>query len=177
MGLGCIFIQTKWSAFVMSMFSNVYILCYMSRCTEDVTWIPTQSFYLIGNVEVTGECSKGYYCTLAAESATPTDGISGNECGLGDYCPTGSSAGTSCPTGTFNNITGLTNYTECEPCTPGYYCSQLGMSSLSGVCHAGHYIYWQYVNVMLFHVVCHIVYPQIVVCHHTATLVILLVSI
>ena len=53
------------------------------------------------------------------------------------YVFTGSSAGTNCPRGTFNNRTGLTNSSECEACTPGYYCSQLGMSAVSGVCYAG----------------------------------------
>lgn len=53
------------------------------------------------------------------------------------YIFSGSSAGTNCPRGTFNDITGLTNSSSCEPCTPGYYCSQLGMSAVSGVCYAG----------------------------------------
>ena len=41
----------------------------------------------------------GYYCVLNASTSTPTDGVTGNECNLGQYCLEGSSEGTGCPAG------------------------------------------------------------------------------
>ena len=41
----------------------------------------------------------GYYCILNASTSTPTDGVTGNECELGEYCPEGSSVGIKCPAG------------------------------------------------------------------------------
>lgn len=41
----------------------------------------------------------GYYCVLNASTSTPTDGVTGNECELGEYCPEGSSEGIGCPAG------------------------------------------------------------------------------
>jgi len=93
--------------------------------------------FVLGNTAETDLCSEGYYCTISSESSTPTDGSTGNICGQGHYCPAGSPAGVMCPAGTFNNITGLTNASECEQCTPGYYCSQTGMNAPSGKCYGG----------------------------------------
>ena len=42
-----------------------------------------------------------YYCTEAAYSDTPTDGVTGDVCPVGHYCPQGSSSP--------------------EPCSQGYY--------------------------------------------------------
>jgi hypothetical protein len=53
-----------------------------------------------------GDCSAGYYCIGGASSSTPTDGITGDICPMGAYCPTGSNQTTLCPPGTFGSATG-----------------------------------------------------------------------
>lgn len=92
---------------------------------------------LSGNTEPTDFCAAGHYCTLGAETATPVDGITGDICPEGKYCPVGTIVGVDCPKGTFSNLTGLMNETQCEACTPGHHCSQTGLTDVSGTCWAG----------------------------------------
>lgn len=47
----------------------------------------------------TGDCSAGYYCTAQANTSTPTDGVTGDVCPVGHYCPTGSTAPIPCEDG------------------------------------------------------------------------------
>lgn len=42
-----------------------------------------------------------------------------------------------CPAGTFSSLTGLTNETECQPCTPGHYCLEAGLMTPTGPCSKG----------------------------------------
>lgn len=44
-----------------------------------------------------------------------------------------------CPAGTYNNLTGLANYTECIPCDPGKYCPSQGLIEPLADCSAGFY--------------------------------------
>jgi hypothetical protein len=37
----------------------------------------------------TGVCSPGFFCLSGAISSTPTDGVTGNYCARGGYCPAG----------------------------------------------------------------------------------------
>ena len=37
----------------------------------------------------TGDCQAGYWCILASDSDTPTDGVTGRECPEGKYCVEG----------------------------------------------------------------------------------------
>jgi len=53
------------------------------------------------------DCPQGYYCEVNTTSAT-------------DF---------PCPTGTFNNGTGLQADTECTACTGGFYCDAPGVYS------------------------------------------------
>lgn len=57
---------------------------------------------------------EGYYCTINSTKKNPTDGVTGNECPIGHYCPKGSHAPIACSNGTFMNITGvfLTHFFE-----------------------------------------------------------------
>ena len=45
----------------------------------------------------------------------------------------------SCPLGTFSTNEGLWNDTQCEQCTPGFYCDVLNATSVTGPCAAGYY--------------------------------------
>lgn len=52
------------------------------------------------------DCEAGHYCTSGAKEAKPTDGVTGDICPNGTYCPRGSDAPKNCPIGTFLNSTG-----------------------------------------------------------------------
>ena len=92
---------------------------------------------ILGNTQPTDVCAPGHFCTLSAQSATPTDGVTGNICPAGRYCEAGSITGVGCPRGTFSNTQGLTNSSEYTQCTPGYFCGTTGLTSESGQCVAG----------------------------------------
>lgn len=55
---------------------------------------------------------------LFFHSAVPDQNI----CPQGRYCPTGTGVPFSCPSGTFSPSFGNTALTDCQSCTPGYYC-------------------------------------------------------
>ena len=50
-----------------------------------------------GLTEPTGRCSSGYYCVSRANTSQPTDGVTGDICPKGRYCPQGISIGIPCP--------------------------------------------------------------------------------
>ena len=76
-----------------------------------------------------GLCSAGFYC--ASGSVTPTPMFlylsdpSGGLCPPGSYCVNGSSAPTSCPAGTYTNVSGTA---ACTTCPARHYCPTTGMS-------------------------------------------------
>ena len=78
----------------------------------------------------------GYYCDNANG---PIGNLSNYECPTGYYCPSGvnRSNENACPTGTYNNRTMLVTSSECQPCSPGYYCQNVGLSELEGLCLGG----------------------------------------
>ena len=92
---------------------------------------------LSGNTYSYAPCTAGYFCTSGAASSTPTDGVTGNICPAGKYCPQGSIAGEPCPKGTFSNELELMNAGQCQNCTGGYYCDRSGLKAETGECWAG----------------------------------------
>ncbi|PIK48634.1 putative multiple epidermal growth factor-like domains protein 11, partial [Apostichopus japonicus] len=92
-----------------------------------------------GNTAPSDVCAAGHYCTQGADSATPTDGTTGDICPPGRYCEPGSITGDKCPKGSYSNQTGLTIAPECWNCTAGYYCGRTGLTKESGPCWAGYY--------------------------------------
>lgn len=68
--------------------------------------------------KVSTACSDGFLCEGSANNSMPTDGVTGDLCGVGHYCENG--AEIPCPAGTYSPIEGLS---ECFPCPQGYYCS------------------------------------------------------
>lgn len=63
--------------------------------------------------------SLGYFCVLGATNNAPTDGITGDICPIGSYCPTGSYNHIFCPNGTYSNHTGAS---VCYVCPEGFFC-------------------------------------------------------
>ena len=49
----------------------------------------------------------------------PTDGITGDICPRGGFCPEGSSIQANCPPGTYGNSTGNRAEEDCIQCDPG----------------------------------------------------------
>lgn len=107
------------------------------------------------------DCSAGYYCTFetytvaagdsqgfvcnkdtSATSRTCTRGsIVANQilCPKGYFCPIGSETATACPIGTFSNVTGNTDQSNCTKCGSGKFCSHRGMTTEGVNCTAGYY--------------------------------------
>nr|XP_054760935.1 neurogenic locus notch homolog protein 3-like [Lytechinus pictus] len=83
-------------------------------------------------------CPQGFYCA---------DGERLLACPRGHYCPegTGSNGSIPCPRGTYNPDLGLASVDQCQPCAPGYYCTQLGAytfgiaNASAGPCDQGYF--------------------------------------
>ena len=87
----------------------------------------------------TGNCSAGYYCIKNSTVAAPTDGIMGDKCPKGHYCPEGTLNTVACPPGTFLNSLGAKNESYCQACTPGKFCNDSGLELPVGDCLPGYY--------------------------------------
>ncbi|XP_053373919.1 uncharacterized protein LOC123532096 [Mercenaria mercenaria] len=72
------------------------------------------------------DCTDGYYCENTYEYPTI--------CPTGHFCVNGLKS--PCSAGTFTSNSGSA---QCEQCTPGYYCPNLGLSTVTDVCWIGHY--------------------------------------
>ena len=87
-----------------------------------------------------GDCAAGFYCLEGVNTSIPLNYYSGmgGVCPAGFWCPEGSSVPIPCPVGTFSNDTGLSDVSDCLPCTPGMYCASLNLTAPTGNCHEGY---------------------------------------
>ncbi|KAJ7990480.1 hypothetical protein DPEC_G00300750 [Dallia pectoralis] len=92
-----------------------------------------------GNTSPSGQCSAGFVCVGGASLPSPSDNITGALCPAGNYCPVGSSTPAPCPKGTFSELIGLTESSQCRRCFPGFYCAQPGLSAVTDACQPGFY--------------------------------------
>eukprot|EP01029_Cantina_marsupialis_P004433 TRINITY_DN14448_c0_g2_i1.p1 TRINITY_DN14448_c0_g2~~TRINITY_DN14448_c0_g2_i1.p1 ORF type:complete len:1632 (+),score=579.25 TRINITY_DN14448_c0_g2_i1:1-4896(+) len=106
-----------------------------------------------GLAAVTGPCSAGYFCLGGAKVAAPVEGFAdgycsgtlpdgmthgtGDKCPVGHYCPEETTNPIPCPSGTFNNYSGMGALSDCKACTPGYQCPNQGTNIASEACTAG----------------------------------------
>ncbi|XP_036070832.1 sushi, von Willebrand factor type A, EGF and pentraxin domain-containing protein 1-like [Oryzias melastigma] len=90
-----------------------------------------------GSIFPTGPCDAGFVCVRGVSEASPSDSLRGFSCPLGHFCPVGTSVPKACPKGTFSDQRGLVDDSECQSCIPGFYCSESGLSSVSGPCLPG----------------------------------------
>lgn len=86
-----------------------------------------------GAETVSGSCYEGFYCTGGATSPAPYDGVTGDICPAGSYCPEGSPQHFFCPNSTYTNHTGSS---QCYDCPEGYYCVNRDRAD---PCLPGHY--------------------------------------
>ncbi|KAF0717142.1 hypothetical protein As57867_002460, partial [Aphanomyces stellatus] len=88
-----------------------------------------------GLLALSGLCSAGHYCSLKALTPTPIDGVTGNICPQGYFCPTGSVQPLRCHAGTFADTVGQPT---CTTCSAGAYCDGIATTAAI-VCPAGYY--------------------------------------
>ena len=85
-------------------------------------------------------CPARFYCKPVNESLALVGGDGMFDCPRGHYCPNGTGLDWPvCPKGTFNPNTGLSKKSECLKCPGGMYCDQVGLTTPTGPCAAGHY--------------------------------------
>ena len=98
-------------------------------------------FYCEGNGKdtVTGPCDAGYFCTSGAKVPRPSDGVTGDICLPGRFCPAQTKVPELCPVGTYSNNTGNEHQHNCTQCTPGSYCETKGLTQPTGLCAAKFY--------------------------------------
>uniref|UniRef100_A0AAV2J1Z8 Sodium channel regulatory subunit beta-3 n=1 Tax=Knipowitschia caucasica TaxID=637954 RepID=A0AAV2J1Z8_KNICA len=92
-----------------------------------------------GRVDPSGPCAEGFVCINGASEPSPLDGLTGKPCPPGFYCTVGTSVPRPCPKGTYSNKGGLVAVSQCKSCIPGFYCSEPGLSVVSGPCLPGFY--------------------------------------
>ena len=81
-------------------------------------------------------CPAGFFCLPIDEKVNGS--LSYFICPKGYYCPEGTGANISrCPPGTWSNIFGLKQESECLKCPPGQFCH--GSEWPTGSCYKGHY--------------------------------------
>ncbi|KAL0973027.1 hypothetical protein UPYG_G00197910 [Umbra pygmaea] len=100
---------------------------------------PGQYCSSAGLASPTGPCSPGYLCIQGAITSQPAGDPTGSKCPAGSYCPLGASHMLLCPAGTFRSLEGAVSESTCQPCLPGLYCAQPGLTSPSGSCSPGFY--------------------------------------
>ncbi|XP_071807027.1 uncharacterized protein, partial [Asterias amurensis] len=93
----------------------------------------------VGLSNYKGDCAAGSWCKGKSATATPTDGVTGEDCPPGQYCPSGVPLPEDCPVGKMSDSTGLKMVSECQPCQGGYFCNGTGLTQPSGPCDPGYY--------------------------------------
>ncbi|MES1909505.1 MAG: hypothetical protein MHM6MM_002234 [Cercozoa sp. M6MM] len=107
--------------------------CHFAHCT------PGYYCETPGLTTPTGSCDAGFFCGRGSATRAPVDGVIGDICSAGGYCPSGSAAPLACPAGTYSNATGLTAQAQCASCPPRYYCAGSALPEPTGLCYAGYY--------------------------------------
>lgn len=134
---------------------------------SDCTTCPPSFWCAGGSGALSGTCARGYYCPPGSYNASSVPCPAGSfnaftnaseaahcsDCGLGNYCPAGSSSPTPCPAGTFANTTRVGSAATCTQCPAGSRCPQgsaapvpcgIGFHSAAGatlctICPGGRY--------------------------------------
>jgi hypothetical protein len=89
-----------------------------------------------------GQCSAGYYCISKATTSVPRDGVTGNICPPGAYCPVGSVSPIPCVAGKYSGGYGNDDPTDCLDCIQGKYCGHQTdkyFSASTGDCAEGYF--------------------------------------
>lgn len=87
-----------------------------------VDCLPCTAGYYCGQYGLdspSGQCDAGYFCPGGQDSRRPTNFA----CSPGHFCLAGSHNETGCPSGTYQNLWGQSN---CSNCPAGYFCEAIG---------------------------------------------------
>ena len=119
-------------------------ICPVGSYCPEMSVLPTEcdpGMYcgMEGLPQTQGPCDAGYFCLGGAHTASPSDNVTGNICPQGSYCVQGSTNHQPCPPGHLLNYFGASNFSECQLCSSGYYCSQYRLSNPDGECSEGFY--------------------------------------
>jgi hypothetical protein len=76
-------------------------------------------------------CTAGSYCPKASYAPLL--------CPRGYYCPASTAEPIACGPGTFGDVAGLRQESECTLCSPGYYCETWALQAPTGLCTAGYF--------------------------------------
>ena len=87
------------------------------------------------NSTLAGQCAASFFCLLSVDVSTPWN--SSVPCRL--LLPCSTSTAQPCLACTYSPSLGLVNQSQGLTCSPGSYCSQMGLSAVSGLCAAGFY--------------------------------------
>ncbi len=82
------------------------------------------------------DCPERFYCKNSGSLTAASKPV---ECPAGSYCGDRTATPTACPIATFSNRPGLSTSSECDSCTPGYYCATTGLTTPTDKCTAGYY--------------------------------------
>ncbi len=80
-----------------------------SQLGDDISCTPCPEGWYCGEEGLTtpsGLCAPGYVCLGGADTPTPMDGVTGNICPPGTFCPEGSNYTSLCPPGTYSPTPG-----------------------------------------------------------------------
>ncbi|XP_063762752.1 SCO-spondin isoform X2 [Eleginops maclovinus] len=92
-----------------------------------------------GRTFPSGPCTAGFVCVGGASEPSPLDNRTGLPCPPGFFCSVRTTVPKPCPKGTFSKQSGLVDESQCRSCSPGFYCSETGLSAVSGPCLPGFY--------------------------------------
>lgn len=92
-----------------------------------------------GNIVPSKKCHEGFWCRGGSSEEQPLNQPYGTECPNGSYCPRGTPSPVLCPKGTYQPSQRNTRVEDCVDCDPGKFCSETGLSAVSGDCKAGYF--------------------------------------
>lgn len=87
-------------------------------------------FNVLSEQDSCKNCTAGFYCS-------DTSTVNPETCPTGAYCPENSIQPVLCEIGTFNPNNTMSDPSDCELCTSGFYCGEVGADNVTDVCLAG----------------------------------------
>jgi DNA-binding beta-propeller fold protein YncE len=100
--------------------ASAYLSAPTARC-------PPSKYCIEGATSPSATCFAGYTCNNATGMVT--------SCSVGSFC-SGSGVSVACPSGSYCPVVGLS---APQPCTAGFYCATVGLTSVSAACPSGAY--------------------------------------
>ena len=81
-------------------------------------------------------CPGGFICD---NRNLPVTHFNATLCPRGYFCPAGTEIPKPCPQGTYSKHEGLSNFSQCLSCPPGYICDDIGQTDYTKPCLKGYF--------------------------------------